>query len=251
MTLHGTNTWVIAAPGSRELMIVDPGPDLDAHIDSVIAFAQIRNAFFSTVVHTHHHHDHVGASEKVRQRTGADLVPLAGREPSAGAAAGTACTPVDVGPAGVRCEVLPTPGHTADSVCLHLPDAAVVLTGDTVLGAGTSVVAWPDGDLGAYLASLEALRRLVVGAGVRALLPGHGPVVHDPVPVLDAYLARRRARTAQVATALGRPARPLDPADDELVGHLVRAVYPDLEPALVPAAGAGVRAVLAHLATGA
>ena len=96
------------------------------------------------------------------------------------------------------------PGHTTDSIAILVTDDGSLLTGDTVLGRGTTVIAWPDGVLGPYLDSLARIRELVLeGAAVR-FLPGHGPVVEDPLPVIDYYLEHRAERLDQVRAARGR-----------------------------------------------
>jgi glyoxylase-like metal-dependent hydrolase (beta-lactamase superfamily II) len=133
--------------------------------------------------------------------------------------------------------VIETPGHTADSVC-YLVEAdgqQVVFTGDTILGRGTTVVAWPDGDLGDYLASL---RRLAALAGVPAL-PGHGPALTDCAEAAAYYLAHRRARLDQVRAAVAAGAT--SPA------QVVATVYAEIDRALWPAAEWSVRAQLAYL----
>src|SRR6185436_18114660 len=98
--------------------------------------------------------------------------------------------------------VVATPGHTADSLSFVIPSERAVLTGDTVLGRGTTVVAHPDGKLGAYLDSLDRLHALAAEREVRAVWPGHGPVLDDALAVLDFYLAHRRDRLEQVREAL-------------------------------------------------
>lgn len=103
---------------------------------------------------------------------------------------------------GLELRVVPTPGHTADSLCFHLPADRAVLTGDTILGRGTTVVAHPDGRLGDYLDSLRRLRSLTVDDGVHTVLPGHGPVLEDAQGAVEFYLAHRAHRLAQVETAV-------------------------------------------------
>jgi glyoxylase-like metal-dependent hydrolase (beta-lactamase superfamily II) len=147
-----------------------------------------------------------------------------------------------LGAPGADLRVVATPGHTADScsALLHGDDGSVrLLTGDTVLGRGTTVIAEPDGDLGAYLGSLERLARLVDTAGVSELLPGHGPRVADPAARLRAYRQHREERLEQVRAALRGGARG--------VQQVVDRVYGDVEPAVRPAAEQSVRAQLRHL----
>jgi glyoxylase-like metal-dependent hydrolase (beta-lactamase superfamily II) len=131
-----------------------------------------------------------------------------------------------------------TPGHSSDSVCLLLRDDRALLTGDTVLGRGTTVVAYPDGQLGDYLDSLQRLRDLA-DHDMDVLLPGHGPVLNSPVEVLDYYLSHRQGRLDQVREAVAAGAA--DPID------VVRRVYADVDPILWPAAEKSVRAQLDYL----
>jgi glyoxylase-like metal-dependent hydrolase (beta-lactamase superfamily II) len=147
-----------------------------------------------------------------------------------------------VAAAGCEIRVLATPGHTSDSLSFVLdgPGAAgqVVLTGDTVLGRGTTVIAHPDGALGPYLASLRRLAELPDGT---AVLPGHGPELPDAPAVAARYLEHRRERLDEVRAALdvlGPEATPRE---------VVQRVYADVDRVLWPAAEASVRAQLAYL----
>ena len=146
-----------------------------------------------------------------------------------------------VSAAGLELRVWATPGHTADSLSfLLVPDdgtAPMVLTGDTILGQGTTVVAYPDGDLADYLASLARLRDL----GPATVLPGHGPELPSAGAAATAYLAHREERLAQVSAALGA----LGP--DATAEAIVEQVYADVDRALWPAAELSVRAQLAYL----
>ena len=107
---------------------------------------------------------------------------------------------VEVG--GLEIRVVGTPGHTADSLCFFLPSERAVLTGDTVLGRGTTVVAHPDGELGAYLDSLDRLHALAESHAVAEIWPGHGPVISDALGALDYYISHRQQRLDQVRDAL-------------------------------------------------
>jgi glyoxylase-like metal-dependent hydrolase (beta-lactamase superfamily II) len=136
---------------------------------------------------------------------------------------------------GLTVEALHTPGHASDHLCLRVRETGVILTGDHVLGRGTTVVAWPDGDMAAYLASLERLARIPA----TALFPGHGPVLRDPARVLAEYLAHRYERERQVLDALD--------AGDVTAAAIVRRVYADVDPVLHPSAERSVRAHLDKL----
>ena len=150
---------------------------------------------------------------------------------------------------GLEIRVVATPGHTADSLSFVLPAEGAVLTGDTVLGRGTTVVAHPDGQLGAYLDSLDRLHALAAAHEVTTIWPGHGPVIDDALAVLDYYLAHRRERLEQVEAASRAPRRPSPRgiAADELPRQVVEMVYADVDPVLWGAAELSVRAQLAYL----
>jgi len=215
MTLDGTNTWVLRAPGSERAVVVDPGPADDGHLRAVAAHGPVE-----TVLITHGHDDHIGGLARFQELTGAAVAA------ASGAYAGLAVT------------LLPTPGHTADSVCFEVTLGAerAILTGDTILGRGTTVVAWPDGDLGDYLASLV---RLSAYDGLPAL-PGHGPALADCAAAARYYLSHRHARLDQVRAAVAAGA--VTPA------QVVERVYADVDRALWPAAEWSVRAQLGYLA---
>src|SRR5690606_29358718 len=147
MTLDGTNTWVLREPGARRSIVVDPGPSILSHLDQVAETA----GEVGVVLLTHHHLDHSEAAKEFAERVGCGVRALdpAHQLGSEGLADGDV---VDVD--GLEVRVVGTPGHTADSLSFFLPGDGAVLTGDTVLGRGTTVVAHPDGQLGAYLDSL-------------------------------------------------------------------------------------------------
>ena len=141
--------------------------------------------------------------------------------------------------AGCELRVVASPGHSADSVCLLLPADGALFTGDTVLGRGTTVIAG-DGNLGDYLRSLAQLRDLAGAREVGLLLPGHGPMLTDPLGTLDYYLSHRRERLDQVRSALAAGAK--TPAE------IVAMIYTDVDPSVWPAAEWSVRAQLDYLA---
>jgi glyoxylase-like metal-dependent hydrolase (beta-lactamase superfamily II) len=238
MTLDGTNTWVIAEPGASSVLVVDPGPDDEAHLRRVLEVAAAGDRRVTQIVLTHGHPDHSAGAARFAQLTGAPVGALdpAFRLGSEGFAAGAV---LDAG--GCELRVVATPGHTADSLSLLLTADGGLLTGDTVLGRGTTVIA-RDGSLGAYLRTLDELRALADDAGLRVLLPGHGPLLGDPAGVLDYYIAHRRERLEQVRAALAAGAR--TPAE------VVAIVYADVDRSLWPAAEQSVRAQLDFLAPG-
>ncbi|WGL52789.1 MBL fold metallo-hydrolase [Nocardioides sp. BP30] len=238
MTLDGTNTWVLREPGARRSVVVDPGPLDAAHLDAVAAAAGEVGA----VLLTHHHADHAEAARAFGERVGAPVRALdpAYRLGSEGLAEGDV---VEVDGLAVR--VVATPGHTADSLSFWVPAEAAVLTGDTVLGRGTTVVAHPDGALGAYLDSLDRLHALAAAREVSSIWPGHGPVIGDALAALEFYIAHRRSRLDQVEAALA--VLPSDVAAEELPRRVVEIVYADVDPVLWGAAELSVRAQLAYL----
>ena len=234
MTLDGTNTYLVGAAGAGEVVVVDPGPDLAEHRAALEAAAAALDARVAGVVLTHHHRDHAQAAAWAHHWD----VPLWAFAPDlvARAAPEAAPQPLPDGRrlalAGVTLEAVHTPGHSSDHLCLRLVDTDVILTGDHVLGRGTTVVVWPDGDMADYMASL---RRLAASPG-RALYPGHGPVLTEPAAKLAEYLAHREERERQVLDALR--------AGDDAPMAVVRRVYADVDQALHPAAA---RSVHAHL----
>lgn len=232
MTLDGTNTWILREPGAARSVVVDPGPDIAEHIDAVVAAA----GDVALVLFTHHHWDHTDALERIVAATGTptraisaeytrDADPLRDGE----------TITVD----GLVIEVVAAPGHTRDSVAFVLPQDRALLTGDMVLGTGTTVVAHPDGALGPYLESIRRFRSLVADGTVETILPGHGPVVDEPAAVLDFYLAHREERLDQVRSAVA--------AGASTARAVVETVYADVDPVLWDAAELSVRAQLDHL----
>lgn len=228
MTLDGTNTWVLRGPGSDEMVIVDPGPDDDEHIGRLAELGTI-----PLVLISHKHDDHTGGIDKIVELTGAVV-----RSVGSGFLRGLGGPLTDgeiIDAAGLRITVMATPGHTADSLSFLVDNA--VLTADTVLGRGTTVIDDEDGSLTEYL---ESLRRLQ-GLGRRTVLPGHGPELDDLEAVTAMYLAHREERLDQVRQAL----RAL--GDDATARQVVEHVYTDVDEKLWDAAEKSVRAQLDYL----
>jgi glyoxylase-like metal-dependent hydrolase (beta-lactamase superfamily II) len=236
MTLDGTNTWILSEPGSELAVVVDPGPLDEGHLRAVVDTAEAAGQRVALTLLTHGHPDHAEGAARFAALTGTSVRALdpALRLGEEGLGAGDV---VNVG--GLELRVVPTPGHTADSLCFHLPADQAVLTGDTVLGRGTTVVAHPDGRLGDYLDSLRRLRSLTVDDGVHTVLPGHGPVLEDAQGAVEFYLAHRAHRLAQVETAVENGYRAPE--------AVVERVYADVDRSLWPAAELSVRAQLEYL----
>jgi glyoxylase-like metal-dependent hydrolase (beta-lactamase superfamily II) len=230
MTLEGTNTYVLRCGDG--LLVVDPGPLDEGHLRRVAGHGRV-----TLTLLTHGHPDHAEGARRFAELTGApvrayDLMHCVGTDETLGSPGRLA------GVGGLAVDVLHTPGHTSDSVCFVVDDGdeAAVLTGDTVLGRGTTVVAHPDGALAPYLDSLRA----VLALGPRILLPGHGPVREDAAAVARDYLDHRAQRLEQVRGAVA--------AGASTPGEVVRRVYADVDEALWPAAELSVRAQLDYLA---
>jgi glyoxylase-like metal-dependent hydrolase (beta-lactamase superfamily II) len=187
------------------------------------------------VLLTHGHPDHAAGARRFAELTHAPVRALDPGHRLGGEGLGEGDV---IEAAGVEVRVVATPGHSADSLCFALPADDAILTGDTVLGRGTTVVAHPDGRLADYLASLRRLRRLA-DAGTRTLLPGNGPVVADAATTLDYYLAHREQRLGQVRAAVA--------AGAETAREVVETVYADVDRTLWPAAELSVRAQLDYL----
>jgi glyoxylase-like metal-dependent hydrolase (beta-lactamase superfamily II) len=230
MTLDGTNTYVLGEPGGP-LVVVDPGPEHAGHRRAVLQAAAPGTV--AAVVLTHTHPDHAEGAASFAAEAGCHVL---GADPALGGLeAGLLELP------GTSVEVVPTPGHTSDSVCLLVGRA--LLTGDTLLGRGTTVVAHPDGTLADYLDSLRLLADLARERGPLRLMPGHGPAGADVGTVVAQYTEHRSQRLDEVVAAVARGARS---AED-----VVATVYRDVPRRLWPAALLSVQAQLDHLvATG-
>jgi glyoxylase-like metal-dependent hydrolase (beta-lactamase superfamily II) len=230
MTLDGTNTWLLRAPEAAAAVVVDPGQSDDEHLDKLLAAAPD----IELVLVTHGHFDHSAAGAELHARTGA---PVRAADPQHCHGGAPLTDGETVEAAGLQIGVLATPGHTADSASFVVGDREAVLTGDTILGRGTTVVAHPDGILGAYLDSLRLLRDL----GPALVLPGHGPELPSMHDVAAMYLAHRAERLDQVRAALAQ--LPPDPT----ARQVVEIVYTDVDPIVWPAADLSVEAQLAYL----
>ena len=234
MTLDGTNTWILREPGSFECIVIDPGPHDLPHFDAIQL--AVDGAAVTQILLTHGHEDHSEGARGLADRVGA---PISALDPeyvygSQGLHGGDV---IEAG--GLELHVVATPGHTADSLSFYVPADSAVLTGDTVLGRGSTMVAHPDGNLGQYLRSLDVLEALARRTDAHLLLPGHGQALLDPAGVISGYRLHRQQRLDQVRAALEAGAQTAD--------EVVASVYADVPRELWPAALVSVQAQLAYL----
>lgn len=248
MTHRGTNTYLI---GARGLAVIDPGPADAAHLDALLA-AVAPGQRVTHILVTHAHLDHSPLARPLAEATGAPVLGFGPAEAGRSAVMRKLAEAGEVGggegvdagfapdtwlPDGAAVQgdgwqltALHTPGHMANHLCFASDDA--LFTGDLVMGWASSLVSPPDGDLGAFMASLGRLRR----TAWRVFHPGHGAPVAAPLTRLDALLAHRRARETAILAALSDGAA--------TASELARRIYTDTPPELLPAA---TRNVLAHL----
>lgn len=232
LTLEGTRTYVL---GPSPCLVIDPGPGLADHLDAVeIALG---SAEVAGICITHHHADHAAGAAELRLRLAAPLAAtgqsaeLAGLDPPELPLSAGSTVPFG----GGHLEVVPTPGHCPDHVGYHWPQAEALFAGDVLLGEGTSVIAPPEGDMTACIATLRRLARI----DLRFVYPGHGPRIDDPARRIEYYIRHRLEREAQILAALAAGAD---------TPEQVRArVYGDIDPRLQRAAEGSVTAHLTKL----
>ena len=256
-TFTGTQTYIVGA--GAEVAVIDPGPadsgaDSDpspfkgadtngkGHVEAILA--AVGEAKIAAILCTHTHRDHSPAAAVLKAATGAPIIgcaPLTINDdgPRADSAFDASYAPDRVladgerltGP-GWTIEAVATPGHTSNHLCYSLVESGALFTGDHVMAWSTSVVSPPDGDMKAYMASLDKL----YAREDRVYYPAHGPAIDKTRQLVRGMLGHRRSREAQILKLLA--------AGPQLIPDMVSAMYKGLDPRLVGAAG---RSVLAHL----
>lgn len=234
MTLEGTNTWVLMEPGSARCVVVDPGPLDEQHLQRVLEVVALRGARVALTLLTHGHPDHAESAGRFAELSGAPVRSLGAGHDDLGDGDRLSIDGLDL-------TVVSTPGHTSDSLSFLLVAENALLTGDTILGRGTTVVAWPDGELAAYLRSLQRIEAMTGTREVTQIWPGHGPTLPDAGGVVRHYLDHRQERLDQVRAAVAAGASDAD--------AVVELVYADVPPEVWPAARLSVQAQLAYLRT--
>lgn len=236
MTLDGTNTWLLGEPGSGSMIVVDPGPDSPGHLDAVDAAVAQSEGRVALILLTHGHRDHAEGAAAMADRFGAPVRALdpQHRLGDEGIGHGKVVREGDL-----ELHVVATPGHSSDSLSFWLPQDRALLTGDTILGRGTTVVAHPDGVLADYLRSLDRLKSLALKKAAEHILPGHGPALAKPMTVIGDYIEHRQQRLMQVRSALEAGAM--------TAREVVAMVYADVPETLWDAAELSVRAQIDYL----
>ena len=239
-TYWGTQTYIVG--DDNGVAVIDPGPDLEPHVDAVVE--AIGGAPVVALVCTHTHRDHSPATRALKQRTAAPIIgcaPLALDDsgPRADAAFDVEYAPDRVlgdgeaiGGKGWTLRAVATPGHTSNHLCFELPQAAALFTGDHVMGWSTTVVSPPDGDMAAYMASLD----LLMQRDDAIYYPAHGDPIEQPQRFVRGLAGHRKHREGQILRLLDEGER--------VIPNLVEKMYVGIDPKLHPAAG---RSVLAHL----
>jgi glyoxylase-like metal-dependent hydrolase (beta-lactamase superfamily II) len=239
-TYLGTGTYIV---GRGEVAVIDPGPDLPDHLAAILK--AVEGEKVSHILVTHHHADHSPLARPLAAATGAPVYGCAvAKAPPAETEvrleAGyddftpdvTVCGGASLSGPGWTLEAIPTPGHTSNHICYGLAEENALFSGDHIMGWSTTVITPPDGDMGDYLASLE----LIAARGFATLWPTHGPPVREVTPFIDAYIAHRRGREAQILARLA--------AGETSIKAMVPTLYAAVDERLWPAAA---HSVLAHM----
>jgi glyoxylase-like metal-dependent hydrolase (beta-lactamase superfamily II) len=230
MTGPGTNTYLV---GIDEIAVIDPGPDDTAHLDAIAGCGGDRIRW---ILLTHTHEDHSPGAVGLKKRTGAEILAFGPGEGRGRVKLdGTLTDGAVIEATEFHLTALHTPGHASNHLCYLLNEERTLFTGDHIMQGSTVVISPPDGDMAAYLASLERLK--AIRPRLKAIAPGHGHVIDDPLAAIDGYIEHRLAREKQVLDALRS-------RGTTTVAEIVEDVYADVAPELHPVAR---RSVWAHL----
>ena len=240
-TFKGTGVYIV---GDKDVAVIDPGPDMQEHLDALKR--ALAGKHVTHILITHTHCDHSPAARPLQQWTGAPTYAFgphgAGKAEDGvkveegGDMAFTPDIRVKDGDLivgnGFTFEGVYTPGHTSNHMCFALREEKALFTGDHIMGWSTTVVTPPDGDMAEYMASVRRL----IARDDRILYPTHGAPIIDPKPFLEAYLDHRLDRERQILACI----------DDGVttIPEMVARIYVDVDTRLHPAAS---RSVLAHL----
>ncbi|MBN9392960.1 MAG: MBL fold metallo-hydrolase [Chloroflexi bacterium] len=229
MTLTGTNSYIVGS--GPDFIVIDPGPDMAGHIQTLAGAVNREGGHLKTILVTHGHPDHYPGAQTLSQLTGAPVAAYTGATfpHTQDLADGATITAT-----GVTLTAIFTPGHATDHLCFFLAEEKALFTGDNILGTGTTVVAPPKGSMAAYLASLRRLQAAYSHA--ETIYGGHGPEIKNPAAKIEEYLNHRQARQQQLMKALA--------VGESTIAELVERIYQDVDRRLWPAAA---RQVLAYL----
>lgn len=229
MTGPGTNTYLV---GIDEVAVIDPGVDVESHLDAIVGCGGDRIRW---ILCTHTHPDHSPGAAPLKKRTGAEVLAFESRD---GLDVDTQITEgFRIEATEFRLRAVHTPGHASNHLCYLLEGERLLFSGDHIMQGSTVVIAPPDGDMGAYLESLERIRSM----RLRFIAPGHGHLIDDPRSIIDDYIQHRLEREQQVLASVH--------AGDRTADQIVARLYPDLIDELVCRAKQTVHAHLRKLAT--
>jgi len=241
-TFTGTQSYLV---GTSEVAVIDPGPDLHEHLDALEA--AIAGRTVAAILCTHTHRDHSPGASPLASRTGAPIIGCAPLSMETVGPRADASFDPDYMPDrvledgesinidGLKLTAVATPGHTSNHLCFALEDSGALFTGDHVMGWSTTVVIPPDGDMAAYMASLEKLRQ----REDRIYYPAHGPAVTKPAQLVRGLIGHRMQREKQILRLVGEQPRSIP--------DIVARAYPGIDRRLTGAAGASVHAHLLDL----
>jgi glyoxylase-like metal-dependent hydrolase (beta-lactamase superfamily II) len=239
-TFLGTGTYII---GNGQVAVIDPGPDMDDHLEAILAATA--GETITHILVTHNHADHSPLARPLAARTGATIYACANPgQPTESEVRMEAGDDRDFRPDIGVCdggiiqgedwtlEAIPTPGHTSNHICYALKEENALFSGDHIMGWSTTVISPPDGDMADYFASLDRIK----ARDFTTLWPTHGPPITDVAPFIQAYIDHRRAREAQILAAVER--------GHSRIKAMVPELYAAVDPRLHPAAA---HSVMAHM----